>query len=136
MAGGRGKEPGHAACGYLRRCARAGDLHCRVVPHLAAVVALPESDGFRQEINFDPLVRSGYIWVDMMILISGFCLYLPWARLGEGEKGQSPAAFYEKAAGARASVLSADDCRDAWRGAGDAGLRRQSLVYAARRQAT
>ena len=23
-------------------------LHCRVVPHLAAVVALPESDGFRQ----------------------------------------------------------------------------------------
>ena len=31
-----------------------------------------------------------------MILISGFCLYLPWARLGEGEKGQSPARFYEK----------------------------------------
>ena len=28
--------------------ARAGNLHCRVVPHLAAVVALPESDGFRQ----------------------------------------------------------------------------------------
>ena len=32
-------------------------------------------------ISFDPLVRSGYIFVDAMILISGFCLYLPWARL-------------------------------------------------------
>ena len=31
--------------------------------------------------SLDPLVRSGYIWVDAMILISGFCLYLPWARL-------------------------------------------------------
>ena len=35
---------------------------------------------FGRDISFDPLVRSGYIWVDMMILISGFCLYLPWAR--------------------------------------------------------
>ena len=48
MAGGRGKEPGHAACGYLRRRARAGDLHCRVVPHLAAVVALSQSDDWRK----------------------------------------------------------------------------------------
>ena len=56
----------------------------------------PNLTVFGREISFDPLVRSGYIWVDMMILISGFCLYLPWARLGEGEKGQSPAAFYEK----------------------------------------
>ena len=47
-------------------------------------------------ISFDPLVRSGYIWVDIMILISGFCLYLPWARLTVGEAGQSPLAFYEK----------------------------------------
>ena len=56
----------------------------------------PNLTVFGREISFDPLVRSGYIWVDMMILISGFCLYLPWARLSEGEKGQSPAAFYEK----------------------------------------
>ncbi len=56
----------------------------------------PNLTVFGREISFDPLVRSGYIWVDMMILISGFCLYLPWARLCEGEKGQSPAAFYEK----------------------------------------
>lgn len=47
-------------------------------------------------VSFDPLVRSGYIWVDIMILISGFCLYLPWARLTVGEAGQSPLAFYEK----------------------------------------
>ena len=51
---------------------------------------------FGKNISFDPLVRSGYIWVDIMILISGFCLYLPWARLSEGETGQSPLAFYEK----------------------------------------
>ena len=51
---------------------------------------------FGKDISFDPLVRSGYIWVDIMILISGFCLYLPWARLGEDEKAQSPLAFYEK----------------------------------------
>ena len=56
----------------------------------------PNLTVFGREISFDPLVRSGYIWVDMMNLVSGFCLYLPWARLGEGEKGQSPAAFYEK----------------------------------------
>ena len=31
-----------------------------------------------------------------MILISGFCLYLPWARLTVSEAGQSPLAFYEK----------------------------------------
>ena len=36
---------------------------------------------FGYEINLDPLVRSGYMWVDVMILISGFCLYLPWARI-------------------------------------------------------
>ena len=36
---------------------------------------------FGREISLDPLVRSGYMWVDVMILISGFCLYLPWARL-------------------------------------------------------
>ena len=46
----------------------------------------PNLTVFGREISFDPLVRSGYIWVDVMILISGFCLYLPWARLGEGEK--------------------------------------------------
>ena len=41
----------------------------------------PELTVLGRTISFDPLVRSGYIFVDMMILISGFCLYLPWARL-------------------------------------------------------
>ena len=41
----------------------------------------PGLDVFGREISLDPLVRSGYMWVDVMILISGFCLYLPWARL-------------------------------------------------------
>lgn len=47
--------------------------------------------------SLDPLVRSGYIWVDAMILISGFCLYLPWARARE-EGGALPAAadFYAR----------------------------------------
>lgn len=40
----------------------------------------PELKLFGRFISFDPVVRSGYIWVDFMILISGFCLYLPWAR--------------------------------------------------------
>ena len=41
----------------------------------------PELTVLGRSISLDPLVRSGYIFVDMMILISGFCLYLPWARL-------------------------------------------------------
>ena len=36
---------------------------------------------FGRYVSLDPLVRSGYMWVDVLILISGFCLYLPWARL-------------------------------------------------------
>lgn len=46
-------------------------------------------------ISFDPLVRSGYMWVDAMILISGFCLYLPWARAArEGSALPGTADFY------------------------------------------
>ena len=41
----------------------------------------PGLEIFGYEFSFDPLVRSGYIWVDVMLLISGFCLFLPWARL-------------------------------------------------------
>ena len=43
--------------------------------------------------SLDPWLRSGYIWVDAMILISGFCLYLPWARVREeGGAVMRPAA--------------------------------------------
>ncbi len=55
----------------------------------------PGFDIFGWEINLDPLVRSGYIWVDMMILISGFCLYLPWARMRyTGGTPLAPLDFY------------------------------------------
>lgn len=50
---------------------------------------------FGHDISLDPLVRSGYIWVDMMILISGFCLYLPWVRMrDEGGTPVRPLDFY------------------------------------------
>lgn len=52
---------------------------------------------FDRHISFDPLVRSGYIWVDMMILISGFCHYLPWARrVKEGAAQLRAPDFYAK----------------------------------------
>ncbi|MBQ2991514.1 MAG: acyltransferase [Clostridia bacterium] len=52
---------------------------------------------FGKDISFDPLVRSGYIWVDIMILISGFCLYLPWARMRyEGGKKPDTLDFYAR----------------------------------------
>ncbi len=52
---------------------------------------------FGREISFDPLARSGYIWVDLMILISGFCLYLPWARMRyQGGTRPSPIDFYAR----------------------------------------
>lgn len=52
---------------------------------------------FGRDISLDPLVRSGYMWVDMMILISGFCLYLPWARMRyEGGEPARPLDFYAR----------------------------------------
>lgn len=52
---------------------------------------------FGYEISFDPLVRSGYMWVDVMILISGFCLYLPWARIhAHGGKKPDTLDFYAR----------------------------------------
>lgn len=51
---------------------------------------------FGRYVSFDPLVRSGYMWVDVMILISGFCLYLPWARLGADDALPGAADFYAR----------------------------------------
>ncbi len=31
-------------------------------------------------LSFDVLPRTGYLWVDLMLLLSGFCLFLPYAR--------------------------------------------------------
>ncbi len=55
----------------------------------------PELVIMGRSVSFDPLVRSGYMWVDTMILISGFCLYLPWARAArEGSALPGTADFY------------------------------------------
>jgi len=57
----------------------------------------PGLDVFGEHISFDPLVRSGYMWVDIMILISGFCLALPWARLYvDGGAQPNTLDFYAK----------------------------------------
>lgn len=57
----------------------------------------PELRLFGRSISLDPFVRSGYIFVDILILVSGFCLYLPWARLRR-EGGTEPNAldFYAR----------------------------------------
>lgn len=47
-------------------------------------------------VNLDPFIRSGYIWVDIMILLSGFCHWLPWARLGRDAPNPSWRAFYRR----------------------------------------
>lgn len=45
-------------------------------------------------ISLDWLVRTGYLLVDMMILLSGFCLFLPYARaMVYGERQQPLSAF-------------------------------------------
>ncbi len=57
----------------------------------------PGLDVFGEHISFDPLVRSGYMWVDIMILISGFCLALPWSRLrADGGAKPNVLDFYAK----------------------------------------
>ncbi len=49
--------------------------------------------------NIEPLVRNGYIMVDVMLLISGFLLFLPYARhMIEGAPRPSTKDFYIKRA--------------------------------------
>ena len=49
------------------------------------------------EINLDWLPRNGCILVDLMIFLSGFCLFLPYARnMVYGEKTQRISEFYIK----------------------------------------
>lgn len=44
-------------------------------------------------ISLDPLLRSGYLWVDGMLLLSGFLLYLPYT---EGKKNPAVLPFYKR----------------------------------------
>ena len=50
-----------------------------------------------EHVNLDWLVRNGSILVDMMILLSGFCLFLPYARdMVYGDKTDTVSGFYVK----------------------------------------
>ena len=47
-----------------------------------------------QTVSLDFLLRSGYLWVDGLILLSGFLLYLPYAEAGSRLPGVWP--FYKR----------------------------------------
>ena len=46
----------------------------------------PAIPWFGERISLDFLMRSGYIWVDALLLLSGFLLYLPYAEANEDGK--------------------------------------------------
>lgn len=49
------------------------------------------------QLNFDPLLRSGYMWVDGLLLLSGFLCFLPYAAAKETGKLAPPVLpFYRK----------------------------------------
>ncbi len=50
---------------------------------------------FGGSISLDFLLRSGYIWVDGLLLLSGFLLYLPWAQRGN-KPAPSTGTFYRR----------------------------------------
>lgn len=53
--------------------------------------------GLPATISFDCLPRSGFLFVDMMLLISAFCLFLPHARsVFCGEEPPKALSFYKK----------------------------------------
>ncbi len=58
---------------------------------------MPSVTLFGEKISLDFVVRSGYIFVDGLILLSGFLLFLPYARYkAEGGKMPSMRDFYIK----------------------------------------
>lgn len=66
---------------------------------LRPTVSLPflEQLGMKGEINLEFLPRAGYLFVDMLLLISAFCLFLPHARaMVEGERAPDWRTFYKK----------------------------------------
>lgn len=51
------------------------------------------------DVSLGWIPRTGYLMVDMMIFMSGFCLFLPYARkMVYGEKAQNVSEFYVKRA--------------------------------------
>ncbi len=59
----------------------------------------PSFDLFGLHIDMQRMVRNGYMLVDVLLVLSGFLLALPWARCGQG-RGARPeaAAFYKRRA--------------------------------------
>jgi peptidoglycan/LPS O-acetylase OafA/YrhL len=52
---------------------------------------------FGKSVSLDPLLRSGYMWVDGMLLLSGFLCYLPYAWAREaGRPAPLVIPFYRK----------------------------------------
>lgn len=48
---------------------------------------------------WEPVVRTGYVWVDAMILLSAFCLFLPYAHArAAGQRFAGCRGFYKKRA--------------------------------------
>ena len=57
----------------------------------------PEIRLFGRGISADTLLRSGYMWVDGLILLSGFLCYLPYAAAAEsGRPLPNILPFYRK----------------------------------------
>ena len=57
----------------------------------------PVLQGKTWSFSFDPLLRSGYMWVDAMLMLSGFLLYLPYAAAAEdGKPAPRILPFYKK----------------------------------------
>ena len=70
-------EPGYAAAGDLLRVVcifMVGWYHIWQQSWLSPTLQI---GAFR--LNLMPPVRAGYMFVDWMLMLSGFLLYLPWA---------------------------------------------------------
>ncbi len=59
----------------------------------------PSFDLFGRHIDMQRMIRNGYMLVDILLVLSGFLLALPWAQYGQG-RGTRPetAAFYKRRA--------------------------------------
>ena len=60
---------------------------------------MPYLDIGNFHLNLDPLVRTGYLWVDGMLLLSGFLSFLPYARsMHDGTPLPNVKSFYVRRA--------------------------------------
>ncbi len=65
---------------------------------LMPFLRIPTGSGFRA-VSLDFIPRTGFLFVDLMLLLSAFCLFLPHARaMTDGSPVPSPADFYRRRA--------------------------------------